>query len=56
MVTDYKKNLNGFPAATYVEYASPQTLVRPCSTKKWLISGAKTLNERESSQEKVAIL
>jgi hypothetical protein len=30
--------LRGFPAATYVEYVSPQPLVRPCSTKKLLIS------------------
>jgi hypothetical protein len=30
--------LRGFPAATYVEYVSPKTLVRPCSTKKLLIS------------------
>jgi len=30
--------LRNFPAATYVDYASPQNLVRPCSTKKLLIS------------------
>jgi hypothetical protein len=30
--------LRGFPAAAYIEYASPQILVRPCSTKKILIS------------------
>ena len=29
--------LRGFPAAAYRKYASPKTLVRPCSTKKWLI-------------------
>jgi hypothetical protein len=42
MVTKYKKNLNGYPAETYVEYVSPQTLVRPCSTKKLLTSELKT--------------
>jgi len=42
MVTDYKKNLNGNQAATYFEYASPQTFVRPCSTKKMFISGLET--------------
>jgi hypothetical protein len=26
--------LRGFPAAAYVKYASPQTLVRPCPAKK----------------------
>ncbi len=26
--------LSGFPVATYTEYASPQTLVRPCTTQK----------------------
>ena len=30
--------LRGFPAATYIEYASPQTLVRPCPTLKIRIS------------------
>jgi hypothetical protein len=30
--------LRGFPAAAYFEYALPQTLVRPFSTKKLLIS------------------
>ena len=34
--------LRGFPVATYVEYVSPQTLVRPCSTKKLLISELNT--------------
>ncbi len=26
--------LRGFPAAAYIKYASPQTLVRPCPAKK----------------------
>jgi hypothetical protein len=26
--------IRGFPAAAYITYASPQTLVRPCQTKK----------------------
>ncbi len=30
--------LRGFPAAAYTEYASPQTLVRPCPPQKILIS------------------
>ena len=40
--------LRGFPAATYVEYAfmsrfaGAETLVRPCSTKKMLISDLDT--------------
>jgi len=42
MVTDYKKNLNGNQAATYFEYSSPRTLVRPCSTKKMFISELET--------------
>jgi hypothetical protein len=29
--------LRGFPAAAYVKYASPQTLVRPCPAKNILI-------------------
>ena len=29
--------LRGFPAAAYIKYASPQTLVRPCPAKKILI-------------------
>jgi hypothetical protein len=29
--------LREFPAAAYAQYASPQTLVRPSSTKKLLI-------------------
>ena len=28
--------LRGFPAAAYITYASPQTLVRPCPAKKIL--------------------
>jgi len=28
---------SGFPAAVYIKYASPQTLVRPCQAKKILI-------------------
>ena len=35
--------LRGFPAATYTEYASPQTLVRPCPTQKIRISELDTL-------------
>ncbi len=35
--------LRGFPVATYTEYASPQTLVRPCSTQKIRISELDTL-------------
>jgi len=34
--------LRGFPAATYLMYASPQTLVRPCPSKKLLISELET--------------
>jgi len=29
--------LREFTAAAYRKYASPKILVRPCSTKKWLI-------------------
>ena len=36
--------LRGFPAATYTEYASPQTLVRPCPTQKIRIYGLETLD------------
>jgi len=32
----------GFPAATYKKYVSPQTLVRPCPTKKILIDELET--------------
>ncbi len=35
--------LRGFPVATYTEYASPQTLVRPCPTQKIHISELDTL-------------
>jgi hypothetical protein len=35
--------LRGIPAAAYVKYASPQTLVRPCPTKKILIYELDTL-------------
>ena len=35
--------LRGFPVATYTEYASPQTLVRPCPTQKIRISELDTL-------------
>jgi len=36
--------LRGFPVATYTEYASPQTLVRPCTTQKIRISELDTLD------------
>ena len=35
--------LRGFSAATYMMYASPETLVRPCSEKKRLIYESDTL-------------
>jgi hypothetical protein len=35
--------LRGFPAAAYVKYASPQTLVRPFPAKKILIYELDTL-------------
>jgi len=35
--------LRRFPGATYIEYASPQILVRPCPTKKIHISELDTL-------------
>jgi hypothetical protein len=47
--------LRGFPAAAYTQYASPQTLVRPCSTKKLLISEVVTFNKRGSIPKDVAI-
>ena len=34
--------LRGFPGCGVPEYASPQTLVRPCSAKKYLISKSDT--------------
>jgi len=36
--------LRGFPVAAYTEYASPQTLVRPCPTQKIRISELDTLD------------
>ncbi len=35
--------LRGFTVATYIEYASPQPLVRPCPTQKIRISELDTL-------------
>jgi len=35
--------IRGFPAAAYVKYASPQTLVRPFPAKKILIYELDTL-------------
>jgi hypothetical protein len=34
--------LREFPSAAYSEYASTKTLVRPCSSKKFLIYELKT--------------
>ena len=44
MVTNYKKNLNGYPVETYFVYVSPQTFVWPCSTKKLLTSELEIYN------------
>jgi len=34
--------LRGFPSTAYIKYASTKTLVRPCSSKKSLISKLET--------------
>ena len=43
--------LRGFPAAAYVKYASPQTLVRPCPAKKLLIYGLDTLQCHQKAMD-----
>jgi hypothetical protein len=48
--------LRGFPAAAYIKYASPQTLVRPCPAKKIHIYELDTQKRLEKTTNNLAFI